>query len=101
MGASAVSITQGTQSSIAVDNIGGASGTNYQIIKLDYGAAGVSTPFVGTLTSKIDLTPVNTGTPLATVGTTGAAVWGTLVAAAGAGTKQYVSGVDISVVSGT
>lgn len=45
--------------------------------------------------------PVQLGTPLATVGTTAAAVWGTLVAASGAGTKQYVSRTSIVVTSGT
>ena len=45
--------------------------------------------------------PVQVGTSFVAVGTTGVAVWGTLVAASGAGTKQYVSGVDIVVTSGT
>lgn len=45
--------------------------------------------------------PVQLGTPLVTVGTTGAAVWGTLVAASGAGTKQYVARTSIVVQSGT
>lgn len=53
----------------------------------------------GTVT--VDPTPVKVGTSFNAVGTTGAAVWGTLVAASGAGTKQYVSGVDIVVTSGT
>ena len=48
-----------------------------------------------------DFTPANIGTSLVTLGTTGVAVWGTLVAASGAGTKQYVSGVDVIVKSGT
>lgn len=59
---------------------------------------------LGTLesgTTQINMVPVVAGTSFNTVGTTGAAVWGTLIAAAGAGTKQYVSGVDIVVVSGT
>lgn len=45
--------------------------------------------------------PVTIGTSYGVVGTTGAAAWGTIIAASGAGTKQYVSGVDIVVVSGT
>src|SRR3990167_6120110 len=45
--------------------------------------------------------PVQLGTPIHTRGTTGAAVWGTIVATAGAGTKQYVSNVDVVVTSGT
>jgi hypothetical protein len=48
-----------------------------------------------------NMVPVVAGTSYGTVGTTAAAVWGTLIAAAGAGTKQYVSGVDVVVVSGT
>src|SRR3990172_2759320 len=52
-------------------------------------------------TVKLNETPVNLATSLTTNGTTGAAVWGTLVAASGAGTKQYVSGVDVVVSSGT
>ena len=59
---------------------------------------------VGTIelgTVQINKTPVQLGTPIHTRGTTGAEVWGTIVAAAGAGTKQYVSNVDIVVTSGT
>src|SRR3990167_8864210 len=41
------------------------------------------------------------GTSFIVNGTTGAAVWGTIIAASGAGTKQYVSGVDVVVSSGT
>lgn len=41
------------------------------------------------------------GTSYGTLGTTGAAVWGTLIPASGAGTKQYVSGVSLVVQSGT
>ena len=52
-------------------------------------------------TVQLNQTPVNLATSLTTNGTTGAAVWGTLVAASGAGTKQYVSGVDVVVSSGT
>ena len=52
-------------------------------------------------TVKLNETPVNLATSLTTNGTTGVAVWGTLVAASGAGTKQYVSGVDVVVSSGT
>ena len=59
---------------------------------------------VGTLESgtvQINKTPVQLGTSYHARGTTGAAVWGTLIAASGAGTKQYVSNVDIVVTSGT
>lgn len=43
----------------------------------------------------------NIGTSFVTVGTTGTGVWGTIIAASGAGTKQYVSGLSIVVTSGT
>lgn len=52
-------------------------------------------------TVQVNMTPTIIGTSLHTRGTSGAAVWGTLVAAAGAGTRQYVSGVDIVVAAGT
>ena len=52
-------------------------------------------------TVAINAVPVTIGTSYGTLGTTGAAVWGTLVATAGAGTRQYVSGVAIVVASGT
>lgn len=56
-------------------------------------------PVSGTV--QVNMVPVTIGTSYHTVGTTGAAVWGTLVAASGAGTRQYVPGVDIIVVAGT
>lgn len=52
-------------------------------------------------TVQINKTPVTIGTAFHTRGTTGAAVWGTLIAASGAGTRQYISNIDIVVVSGT
>lgn len=52
-------------------------------------------------TVQINKVPVSIGTAFHTRGTTGGAVWGTLIAASGAGTRQYVSNVDIIVVSGT
>lgn len=52
-------------------------------------------------TFQLSKVPVQVGTSYGTVGTTGAAVWGTLVASSGNGIKQYVSGVDIVVTSGT
>lgn len=48
-----------------------------------------------------DTTPALLGTSYHIRGTTGAAVWGTIIAASGAGTKQYVSNVDIVVTAGT
>lgn len=101
-----LSINEGTQTQIAVNTV---SGTQFQIIKLDLGAAGVSDPFTGTWkggtvnagTVQLSMTPVVVGTSLNVVGTAGAGLWGTVVAASGAGTKQYVAGVDIVCVSGT
>lgn len=57
------------------------------------GGIGTSTPFTGV--------PSLPGTSYGTLGTTGGAVWGTLVAAAGAGTKHYIQGVSMVVASGT
>lgn len=44
---------------------------------------------------------VNQGTSIVVVGTSGAGVWGTIVATSGNGVKQYVSGVAAVVQSGT
>ena len=52
-------------------------------------------------TLKLNMTPVNVATSITVLGTTGAAVIGTIVSAAGAGTKQYISGLSIVVQSGT
>src|SRR3989304_1610124 len=52
-------------------------------------------------TIQLNQKPINLGTPFTTYGTTNAAVWGTIIAASGAGTKQYVENVDIVVHSGT
>ena len=59
---------------------------------------------IGTIESgtiQFDEKPIRTGTPLHTRGTAGVATWGTLVAASGAGTKQYVSRVSAVVTAGT
>lgn len=45
--------------------------------------------------------PVSLGTSYGTLGTAGAATWGTLVAAVGAGTRFYLTGLSIVVASGT
>ena len=45
--------------------------------------------------------PVTIGTSYGTLGTTGVAVIGTLIAASGAGTRQYISGLSMVVASGT
>jgi hypothetical protein len=114
-----VTINQGTQTPIlTVTN----SGTEIQVVKLDVGAGTATGDFGGTIktvntigtlpnlpggtiqaqgTVQVSSLPVQVGTSFCVYGTTGAAVWGTIIAAAGAGTKQYVSGVDIVAVSGT
>ncbi len=89
MAAGTIGINQGTQTGVATDAI---SGTTYQIVKVDVGAIGASNPYQGYLAL---------GTPLQVLGTTGVAAWGTLAAAAGAGTKQYVSRISIVVAAGT
>ena len=52
-------------------------------------------------TVQINKTPVQIGTPYVVRGTTGAAVWGTMIAASGAGTKQYIGRSSIIVEAGT
>ena len=52
-------------------------------------------------TVNLSAVPVTIGTNYGTLGTTGAAVIGTLVSAAGAGTRQYISGLSMVVASGT
>lgn len=89
-------VTQGTQNNVAADQVGGASGTYYPYVRMDVGTFNA-----GTVTSQINSVPFVVGTSYGTFGTTGAAAWGTLVSAAGVGTKQYVSGIDISGISGT
>lgn len=74
---------------------------------LTNGSVNILTGTVTSVTNLVDGTihldhnPVRLGTPFTTYGTTGAAVWGTIIAASGAGTKQYVSSLDIVVHSGT
>ncbi len=46
MANSSILVTQGTQTAVAGDAIGG---TQFQVIKLDVGGAGLSSPFTGTL----------------------------------------------------
>lgn len=90
MSAGNILINQGTQTNVPVDTIGTV---NYPIVKLDVGALGASSPFT--------TTPTLPGTSYGTVGTTGGAVFGTLVPPAGAGTKVYIQGASIVVTSGT
>src|SRR3990167_1349972 len=94
----------------SVTNVGSLTnaGTIKEITNIAGGTV-VTSGAIGTFTSgtinagtiQINQTPVNLGTPFSTYGTTGAAVWGTIVAASGAGTKQYIENVDIVVHSGT
>lgn len=108
-------VTQGTQTAVYSLNNGG---TEIPVIKLDVGAGTTLSAFTGTLDAVTNLAggtitnigggtiqhsslPVQLGTSFTVVGTAGAGFWGTIIAAAGAGTKQYVSGVDIIGVGGT
>lgn len=107
-------VTQGTQTQLANDVVG----TNvYPISKIDYGAAGVSTLFTGTIlqvttisgiasgsvTGTIQQNPVPVVTPLnqGTLGTAGGSFFGTLSAVSGAGTKQYITGLSVIGQAGT
>lgn len=119
----AVQITQGTQTSIYTKT---NAGTDVQVVKLDIGSGTAFADFGGTITEvgnvvkgtitsvqggtignlnfgtvAMSKVPVAVATAFTAFGTTGAGVWGTLIAASGAGTKQYVSGLSIVVTSGT
>ena len=89
-----------------IQNSGTTTGVGV-VSALTNGSVNVLTGTVTSITNlaggtvKKNETPVNIGTPYHVLGTTGVAVWGTIVAASGAGTYQYVSGVDIVVSSGT
>ena len=90
---SGITVTEGTQSNIATDKIGTV---NYQIVKMDVGALGASSPFTGTV--GVD----NTSLPATYWGTTiftGTNTMGTIKAAVGAGTCIYVTDLIISVGS--
>jgi len=68
---SGITLNEGTQSNIATDKIGSV---NYQVIKLDVGAAGASSPFTGTLKELTNIvggtvTKVNGGSIVVTTGT--------------------------------
>ena len=105
-------VNQGTQTDIlSYTN----AGTEIPAVKLDVGVGTAVADWGGTIptvanllkgtvnagTIQSNMTPTIIGTSTHTRGTSGAAAWGTLVAAAGAGTRQYISGVDIVVTSGT
>jgi len=87
-----LTITEGTQTDVYSVNSGG---TEIPIVKLDIGLGTVTNDFGRQFPAG------GIGTSYGAVGTTGAAVWGTLIAAAGAGTRQYVSGLEVVVASGT
>jgi hypothetical protein len=87
-----VTITQGTQTIVAADTV---SGAQYQIVKLDTGAAGASSPFTGTLSS----IPVVIPTYWSATVNTGTNTMGTIKAAVGAGTRIYVTDLIVSVGS--
>jgi hypothetical protein len=74
-----VLVTQGTQTAIATDTIGTV---DYQIVEV-HPKSGVSVATYGT------------------VGTAGAAAYGTLVAAPGVGTALHINDLSMSVTSGT
>lgn len=98
--------TQNTLGTVGVIN----NGTLAQVTTVNNLTNGSVNLLTGTITSisnlakgtiQRDQTPVNIGTTLNAIGTTGAAVWGTLVASSGNGIKQYVSGAYVVVTSGT
>lgn len=124
----AVKINEGTQTTIQTVLVGG---TETQVHRIDMGNGTNASLFAGTITElsnlvkgtmtalaagtitggtlqnlnagtlQLNRVPVVAGTSYGTLGTTGAAVIGTLIAASGAGTKQYISGLSIVVASGT
>lgn len=115
-----VNITQGTQSNIQTDTVGT---TNYQVIKLDVGAAGASSLFTGTLKEVSNLvkgtvTKLEGGTvgvlaagTVSTLGLVHADAWATVVStgtttlgtikAAVSGSSIYVTDIIISAGSAT
>lgn len=103
-----ITITTGTVTTGTLQNLN--NGTLALVTTVSNVTNGSVNLLTGTVTSvtnlaagtvQINQLPVVAGTSYGTLGTTGALLWGTLVAASGAGTKQYVSGVQIVVTSGT
>ena len=93
-GTTSVRVISGTtnlaaNNGVDIGNIDVATGTITSVSNL---AAG---------TIQLNKSPVQIGTSYFQLGTAGASFWGTIIAASGAGTKQYVSGVQILGVSGT
>jgi hypothetical protein len=116
-----VQITNGTQTSIYTKT---NAGTDVQVVKLDIGSGTALQDFGGTITEVSNVANLAKGTitsvanvaggtiivgstvnatplVLGTVGTAGGSLFGTISGASGAGTKHYISGVDIVVSSGT
>jgi hypothetical protein len=102
-----VTITQGTSTQIFSKL---NAGTEIQVIKLDVGSGTAVADFGGTITAvnniaggTVQINPTPTITPLTfgTLGTAGGSFFATISTASGAGTKHYISGVDIIVQSGT
>ena len=97
-GADVVSVSSGTQQTLGTVGV-----VNNLVTGTVAAVTSVANLVKGTIT-KIEGGTVDIdarGTPNHTRGTAGAAAWGTLVAAAGAGTSQFISNIDITVLSGT
>ncbi len=103
MAAGNVLINQGTQTAIAIDSIGTV---DYQVIKLDIGALGSSSPFTGSIPQ---VGTLSVGT-VSTVGLihpnyfsttvfTGTNTLGTVKTSPGAGTRIYITDILVSVGS--
>lgn len=79
-----------------------SGGTYHAIAVTPGGSQGtIILPNIPGGTVQISTIPVQVGTSFMVQGTTATAVWGTIQAASGSGTKQYVSRTSIVVVSGT
>lgn len=100
----AVQITQGTQTNIKTTTDGS---DEIQHIRSDGGTITViegGTINVGTInagTTQLNPVPVPTMLTFGTQGTAGGSFFATISAASGAGTKHYISGIDVVMESGT
>lgn len=98
-------LVSGTINALAAGTITG--GTLQNLVSGTINALATGTITGGTLgnlnygTITLDPKPVQVGTYAMTLGTTGAAAWGTMVASVGNGLRVYVTGVDVVVSSGT
>jgi hypothetical protein len=86
-----ISINEGTQSNVATDKIGSV---NYQVVKLDVGAAGVSSAFTGSLTN-VAVLNAGTVTSLANM------VKGTVTRVEGGTIGNLSTGTINAIASGT